>query len=102
MPECIVAKYLQKVSPEPFEYGVPRDRCAIIWTTWCMCEGYPGVLREEAERTCRTCFVSSSRARLMGVGGGKGDDEESSLVFEVGLSRMTLNAGLGGFGASRL
>jgi hypothetical protein len=95
MPQCIVAKYLQKVSPEPFEYGVPRDRCAIIWTTWCMCEWYPGVLRKEAERTC---FVS----RLTGVGRWKVDEEESSLVFEVGFWRMTLNAGLGAFGASRL
>jgi hypothetical protein len=67
-----------------------------------MCEGYPGVLRKEAERMCRTCFVSTSRARLTCVDGGKGDEDESSLVFEVGFSRMTLNAGLGGFGASRL
>jgi hypothetical protein len=77
--ECIVAKYLQKVSPEPFE-GVPRDRCAIIWTTWRMCERYPGVLRKEAERTC---FVSSSRARLIDVWRKKGRSwklEYSSLL----------------------
>jgi hypothetical protein len=84
--ECIVAKYLQKVSPEPFE-GVPRDRCAIIWTTWRMCERYPGVLRKEAERTC---FVSSSQARLIDVWRKKGRSwklEYSSLLS----SRVTID-----------
>jgi hypothetical protein len=92
--ECIVAKYLQKVSPEPFD-GVPRDRYAIIWTTWRMCERYPSVLRKEAERTC---FVSSSRARLMDVWRKKGRSwklEYSSLWMKSGLARSGFAWGRG-------
>jgi hypothetical protein len=87
--ECIVAKYLQKVSPEPFE-GVPRDRCAIIWTTWRMCERYPGVLRKEAERTC---FVSGPRARLIDVWRKKG--RFWKLEYSSLLSSRVMKSGSG-------